>query len=111
MATKIEKPLLMDGLTLPEKVILGQMSLTPGYQILIKMMEAACENSRLEINDVNPEEPGYVEVLKARQQYSRAINKFCVLVLRSVEYHKAHGVAEEQQKELEVLKTIESNAN
>ena len=111
MATKIEKPLLMDGLTLPEKVILGQMSLTPGYQVLVKLMESACEDSRLAINDVNPEEPGYVEVLKARQQFSRAVNKFCVLLLRSVEYHKAHGVAEEQQKELEVLKTIESNNN
>ena len=111
MATKVEKPLLMDGLTLPEKVMLGQMSLTPGYQILIKMMEAAREESMLAINDVNPEEPGYVEVLKAKQQFSRAVNKFCVLVLRSVDYHKAHGISEEQQKELEVLNTIQSNSN
>jgi hypothetical protein len=111
MATKVEKPLLMDELTLPEKVMLGQLSLSPGYQVLVKMMEAACENSRLAINDVNPEEPGYVEVLKARQQYSRAVNKFCVLVLRSIDYHKDHGIAEEQQKELEVRQTIESQGN
>lgn len=108
MAEKKEVPLLMDTLTLPEKVMLGQTSLTPGYKILIKLMESACEDSRLAINDVNPEEPGYIEVLKARQQYSRAVNKFCVLLLRSVDYHKAHGVAEEQQKELEVLNAIES---
>jgi hypothetical protein len=107
MAEKKEVPLLMDALTLPEKVMLGQTSLTPGYKILIKLMESACEDSRLAINDVNPEEPGYIEVLKARQQYSRAVNKFCVLLLRSVDYHKAHGIAEEQQKESEVRSVIE----
>jgi len=106
---KVEKPLLMDSLSLPEKVVLGQMSLTPGYKILIKLMEAACEDSRLAINDVNPEEPGYVEVLKARQQFSRAVNKFCVLLLRSVDYHKDHGIAEEQQKEAEALSVIREN--
>ncbi|SRR6266550_3236180 len=102
MAQK-EMPLLIDGLTLPEKVALGQTSLTPGYPVLIKLMNAACEDSRVLINDVNPEDPGYEHVLKARQQYSRAINKFSSLVLRSVEYHRQHGIAEEQSKEQEVL--------
>jgi len=103
MATKVEKPLLIDGLTLPEKVMLGQTSLTPGYAILIKLMEAACHDSRIAINDVNPEDSEYEHVLKAKQQYSRAINKFSTLVLRSVEYHTQHGIAEEQQKEQEAL--------
>lgn len=102
-----EMPLLIDGLSLPEKVSLGQMSLAPGFLILIKLMDAACEESRVSINDVNPEDPGYEHVLKARQQYSRAINKFSSLVLRSIEYHKQHGVAEEQQQELEAAQLIQ----
>jgi hypothetical protein len=100
------KPLLIDGLSLPEKIMLGQTSLTPGFQILIKLMEAACDDSRVAINDVNPEDPGYEQVLKARQQYSRAINKFSALVLKSVHYHTEYGIAEERQKELEALQVV-----
>ena len=103
------KPLLQDGLTSAEKAMLGQTVLTPGYKILVKLMESACVESRIAINDVNPEDDGYEQILKARQQYSRAVNKFTALVLRSVEHHVAWGAAEEQQKELEVLKTIKSN--
>jgi hypothetical protein len=99
MAAKIEKPILIDGLTLPEKVMLGQTSLTPGFVILVKLMDACCEDSRVAINDVNPEEENYEQILKARQQYSRAVNKFSALVLRSVEYHTQCGVAEEQEQE------------
>ena len=108
MATKSERPLLMDELNLVDKINLAQTSLTPGYPVLQKLMEAACAESRIAINDVNPEEPGYDQVLRARQQYSRAINKFCVLVLRSVEWHKQSAAAVEGQKESEIQAAIES---
>src|ERR1035437_9370081 len=103
MAEKVTpKPLLQDRLTSAEKAMLGQTALTPGYKVIIKLMDSACEESRVSINDVNPEDENYEQVLKARQQYSRAINKFSALVLRSVEHHVAWGAAEEQQKEMEV---------
>jgi hypothetical protein len=107
MSEKVMKPLLIDGLTLPEKVMLGQTSLTPGFAIMVKLMEAACDESRVAINDVNPEDENYDHVLRARQQYSRAINKFSTLVLRSVEYHTQHGIAEEQQKDQEAAQSIQ----
>jgi hypothetical protein len=107
MAGKIEKPILIDGLTLPEKVMLGQTSLTPGFAILVRLMDACCEDSRIATNDVNPEDENYNQIVIARQQYSRNINKFCALVLRSVEYHTQHGIAEEQQKDQEAAQSIQ----
>jgi len=103
-----QKPLLMDGLSNIEKANLAQMALMPGYLVLEKLMEAACDESRIAINDVNPEDPGYVDVLKARQQYSRAINKFSVLVLRSIKWHTDSVAVEDQKQELEALERIES---
>jgi hypothetical protein len=106
MAEKVAKPLLMDGLTLPQKVMLGQTSLTPGFAVLISLMQAACEESRVATNDANPEDENYNQIVVARQQYSRNINKFCALVLRSVEYHTQHGIAEEQQREQEAQEAV-----
>ena len=102
-----EIPLLIDGLTLPEKIMLGQTSLTPGFAVLIKLMDAACTDSRMLINDANPEDPDYEQILKARQQYSRAINRFASLVLKSVKYHTQNGVLEEQQKEQDALNVVQ----
>ena len=108
---EIPKPLLMDKLTLPEKVMLGQTFLTPGFSVVIKLMEAACDESRIAINDVNPEDENYEQILKARQQYSRSINKFSALVLRSIEHHMEYGLAEEKQKELDAEVLIKAAQN
>lgn len=104
MPEQTVKPLLMDGLTLPEKVKLGQTFLTPGYSILVKLMESACRTATEDVIKLNPEDENYDHVLKARQQYSRAVNKFCILVLRSVEYHVDAGMAEERGRQSEAEK-------
>ena len=109
MSNEAPKPLLMDELSLPDKVMLGQTSLTPGYKVLIRMIEAGCKKATEDTIKADPEDVNYDQILRARQQYSRAVNRFSTLLLKSVEYHMEHGAAEEQQKELEVLKTIKSN--
>ena len=108
MAERSERPLLMDGLSNIEKANLAQMALMPGFVVLQKLMESACSESRIAINDVNPEDPGYDQVLRARQQFSRAVNKFSVLVLRSIKWHTDSVALEESQQESETLARIES---
>lgn len=103
------KPILIDGLTLPQKVKLAQTRHSPGWEIVEMLMESACEDSRIAVNDVDPEDEEYERILKARQQWSRDINKFSVLLLRSIEYHIANGASEEMAAELEVLKTMQHN--
>ena len=80
----------------------------PGYAVLQRLMDAACNESRIAINDVNPEDPGYDQVLRARQQFSRAVNKFSVLVLRSIDWHKKSAAAIEGEQQLEIQEKIES---
>ena len=102
----VPKPLLAEELTLAEKVMLAQMSLTPGYKILIRLLEAGCQKATEDTIKTDPEDVNYDQILRARQQYSRAVNRFSTLVLKSVEFHVEHGVAEEQQKELEAAETV-----
>jgi hypothetical protein len=109
MVEQVQKPLLIDSLTLPEKVMLGQTSLTPGYQVLVKMIEAGCSKATEDTIKADPEDVNYDQILKARQQYSRAVNRFSTLLLKSVEYHTEHGIAEEQQKEQESLQEVQQD--
>ncbi len=103
------KPILMNELTLPQKVMLGQTSLTPGFQVIVMMIEAACQDATRDAIKVDPEDPAYDQILKARQQYARTANKFSTLLLKSIEYHTEHGIAEERQLELDAAQLIQKD--
>lgn len=100
------KPLLMDKLTIVQEVMLGQTSLSPGYQILIMIMEEACRLATESTIKTDPEDPNYKQILESRQQYARAVNKFSSLVLNSVEWHINRAAAEQAEEEIEALAAI-----
>lgn len=98
-----DQPLLFD-LNLIDRMYLAHLTNQPGYKVLVDIMEAACKRANDAVVKLDPEDVNikdYDKSLAYRQQVARATNKFCADVLKSVEFHKQMGVAEEQRKELE----------
>jgi hypothetical protein len=109
MAKEAPKPILMDGLTLTEKIHLGATAMTPGYQVIIKMFEAICRKLTEDAIKVDPEEDNYDQILRAKQQEARTANKFAALFLKSVDYHREYGVAEQAQMNIDATKEIKQS--
>jgi hypothetical protein len=108
MAEKeVPKPFLMMDLNLPEKAMLGQTTLTPGFLILVKLIEAGCKSYSDKVVKTNPEDPNYLQILGYRQQAARSVNEFCDLLRASVNYHVERGIDEEREKELEAAQLIQ----
>ena len=115
MAEKKEKdkditPLLMESLTTPERVMLGQMTSVGGYKVLVKLFDAACSRATADVVKLDPESSDFERVLAERQRRARAINEFCASVLKSIDYHvdliRQEAVAEEEQVVDAVAKTF-----
>lgn len=88
------KPLLMDELSTGEKVLLANLSLHPGFQVLIKLFDAACTSATNDVIKLDPLVEEYDRKLAYLQQAARTVNKFTNLVRKSIIYHSAMGEAE-----------------
>ena len=99
-------PLLMDNLTTAEKVLLANLSLHPGYKVLIKLLEAACTAATNDVIKLDPMVEEYRRKLEHLQQAARTVNKFSSLVLRSVDYHSQCGQLEASVAETDVEKLV-----
>lgn len=94
-------PLLMNGLTLPERVMIGGMTRHVGFPVLVKLFEAVCERAMQDVAKVDPESDNYEKVLAFRQQRSRVSHEVTRDILDSIEYHKT--IASQQAPEDELL--------
>jgi hypothetical protein len=106
MAEK-EMPLLMKELTIGEKIALGQVSRLPGFQVIVKLIEAGCNKATADTINLNPEDTNYDQLLKAKHNYSHSINKFTRLVRNSINYHVEHGVVEDAEEQEKAKKLID----
>lgn len=80
-------PILADKLALPERVSLSSVVHHPGFSVIVKMLEAACEDATNEVMRVDPEEENYERILSARQQRSRYSHELSRRLLDSIQYH------------------------
>lgn len=94
-----KKPLLMKELTLGEKIALGQVSRLPGFQVIVKIIEAGCNQATATAINTSPEEENYDQKVKARHAYAYDVNSFTRLVRDSINYHVQHGVAEDLEEQ------------
>lgn len=100
------KPLLMRELTLGEKIALGQVTRLPGFQVIVKIIEAGCNQATATAINTSPEEDNYNQLVVARQTYAYDVNSFTRQVRDAINYHVQHGVfedLEEQQKAQEAV--------
>ena len=83
------KPLLRDGLTLPEKVMLAGLKRHVGFPVLVKLIAAMCEQSTADIVKLDPEKDiaNYEKLLMVRQQKSRTTHENARYLEASIEYH------------------------
>src|ERR1035437_4892160 len=96
-------PLLMDGLTLPEKVMLAGLTRHVGFPVLIKLIDALCERSVENLVKLDPEIENYERVLSVRQIRSRTTQENARDLRESVEYHlKSAGDAEDLDNQLQL---------
>ena len=107
---KESQPLLMDDLTIPERVMLGQLTNIGGFKVLTKLLDAACVRVTQDIVKLDPENPDYERLLSIRTQRARTVNEFVNLIRKSVIYHadvvRNEAAAEEVQVEDAVAKTF-----
>lgn len=107
-----EKPLLMYELTIGEKIALGQVTRLPGFQVIVKLIEAGCNRATANAINTSPEEENYTQKVVARQTYAYDVNTFTREVRDAINHHVRHGIAEdleEQQKIQEVVASQQEN--
>ena len=81
------KPLLQDNLTQVQRVMLGQTYHSPGFSVVIKLLEALCDEALAYTTKLDPEEEGYERRLAVRTQRARNTNEAAAIFRDSIKYH------------------------
>lgn len=106
-----EKPLLMNELTIGQKVALGQVTNMPGFQVIVALIEAGCNRAVASTINLSPEDLNYRQALEARHQYSHAVNHFTRLVRDSINWHVKNGIIEELAVQAEAEQAVAEQNN
>lgn len=83
----MELPILEGVLTQADKIAVAQTMSTPGWRVILKMLEAECERINAGVIKLNPNDEGHKEKLVAGQLEAWSVNKFAGRVRDSVKYH------------------------
>jgi len=94
-----ERKLLGAGLAFDERIVLAQLTLQPGWIILVRLMAEACREATEAVVKLDLTAERYQERLAGLQTTARAMNKFSAEVLDSVKVHKDQAVRAAQEKE------------
>ena len=94
-----ERKLLGENLTHEERILLAQLTIAPGWIILVRMMAEACRVATEAVIKLDPTTERYQEKLVAMQSMARSINKFSTDVLDSVKVHQRSAVKEAEQEQ------------
>src|SRR5271166_5481526 len=109
MADEKQKALLLaEDLSMADCIALGQTMNTPGFQILVRLYEAACKSASDDSMRLDPEGEGYERKLAVRTQRARDFNE-CVSYVRACAL--AHVARVKQQRETEENEAQEAVAN
>jgi hypothetical protein len=100
------EPLLREELSAAERIILGQLTQQPGFNIIVRMHEAACARANNDAIKLDPEEDGYERKLSVRTQRTRNFNECVNLVRKSINWHVEAVVVEAQQDDQQVVDAV-----
>jgi hypothetical protein len=108
MAHEKEKeiPLLMEQLSVPEKVMLGQTMHTPGFKIVIKLLDELCRRFDEAVKLLDPEEADYVHKLAARAPRARDASEFRNLLLNSIKHHADSAHQQAVREDVEAIDAV-----
>lgn len=94
-----DRKLLGEALPFDERIQLAQLTLQPGWMVLVRLMAEACREATEAVVRLDPTAERYQERLAGLQTTARAMNKFSAEVLDSVKVHKDRAVSEAQKNE------------
>jgi len=80
-----ERKLLGENLDFEDKISLAQLTVQPGWNILVKLMGEACRQATEEAIKLEPDgKTNFNEILASKQATARAMSKFAKLILDSI---------------------------
>jgi hypothetical protein len=86
---ELDLPLLAEVLNPQQQELLMALAHQPGFEILVKIFEAACLKVTGRLVKLNPEDTEYKQKLEVYHRDSRVVNEFCSSVLSAIEFHGA----------------------
>jgi hypothetical protein len=105
------EPLLYDKteLTHQERFDLAVVLETPGFAVIKKLFEAACQQKLGAIIKLNPEDVNYDSLVKSRSLVSRTTNEVCAAMIKSIVMHaQTARIDEEVEKARKALEAGET---
>lgn len=94
-----------NGISKEDMQYLSGMAKHPGYIILKKLMENACQQSVVKMVKLKPEDADYDRLLKVYQTESHVINDVCSTVVKSIA--KYVKVIEDDEKAQEIQEQLQ----
>lgn len=99
-------PLLRDELSGSERTSLAYLKSTPGYQVLIKLLNSACEKATADAIKTSPEEENYLQILAYRQQRARTFSELASSIFKSIDWHTKQIVISEKNQDEEAVDAV-----
>lgn len=95
------EPLLRDELTQIERSLLHQVVLMPGFKVIIKLANAACQRFNDNVIKLNPETQDFKDKVTVRQLEAWTASKYSSDLFKSMEWHTQQVTAADQKEEQE----------
>lgn len=99
-------PLLHDQLSMPEKVMLGQVTNHGGFKVIVKLFEAAVAQAHADTVRLDPEDTNYEHLLSVRTQRERTVNEFAGWIKDSINYHVSVVKAQVAEEDVEAVDAV-----
>lgn len=94
--------LLLEDLNPLDRAHVAALTMQPGWAVVVKMFEQACDIATIRVIQLNPEDVNYSQKLASTQINARATHDFCASVLKSIAAH-CTAVGEEREAEKEAV--------
>lgn len=93
------EPLLREELTPIERAHLYQVVMLPGFKVILKLANAACQRFNDNVIKLNPETQDFKDKVTIRQLEAWTASKYCSDLFKSMEWHTQQVSAVEKQED------------
>lgn len=95
---KIDTPVLENALTEVERMNLTQTVQSPGWDVVIKIINAVCQRANDDVIAVDQDDTQFDSKVASRTRAARATSDGALLTFKSVDYHSRVSKEEEEAK-------------
>ena len=95
---RIDTPVLENGLTEVERLNLAQTVQSPGWDVVIKIINAVCQRANDEVIAVDQDDQQFDAKVSSRTRAARSASDTAVLAFKSIDYHSRVSKESEEAK-------------